>query len=248
MTKALGTVRANDALRIAQCFDGSLKLPLTKIKICEDFAISNASAALSSDVKQNLRGVAWPTGRIYGLQKPRKIKAHVGVVCDTPAHWFGSLLTRAKRVEINAARVASRPGARRERAISMTRPRRDDMVVLSMGINTLLATVRQTEARWRLLGDAVSLWRTRLLIHAILATRCKFFTNTDDVEAGHDITEALSVADDECPSNVDIADGVRAVSELLDWVRGCSRIGVRSECHRWKSSDGQLKNEPEPYS
>ncbi|WP_129640824.1 MULTISPECIES: hypothetical protein [Steroidobacteraceae] len=107
MTKALGTVRANDALRIVQCFDGSLKLPLTKIKICEDFAISNAPAALSSDVKQDFRGVAWPTDRIYGLQKPRKVKAHVGAVCDTPAHWLGSLLTGANRVEIGRAGRAS---------------------------------------------------------------------------------------------------------------------------------------------
>jgi len=78
----------------------------------------------------------------------------------------------------------------------MARPSREDMLVLSMGINTLLACVRQTEAWWRLQGDAASLRRTRLLIHAILATRCKFFTNTDSVEAVHDITDALSVADE----------------------------------------------------
>lgn len=77
----------------------------------------------------------------------------------------------------------------------MTRPSREDMVVLSMGINTLLACVRLTGAWWRLRGDAAALRRTRLLMHAILATRGKFLTNTDIIEASTAVTEALLVAD-----------------------------------------------------
>jgi hypothetical protein len=77
----------------------------------------------------------------------------------------------------------------------MNRPTREDMVVLSMGINTLLACVRQTEAWWRAEGDGASLRRTRLLTHAILATRRKFFAPTDPGEPRDDITEALFIAD-----------------------------------------------------
>lgn len=75
----------------------------------------------------------------------------------------------------------------------MTRASREDMVVLHMGINTLLACVRQTESWWRSQGDAAALRRTRLLTHAILATRRKFFADHD--ETGDDVTEALFVAD-----------------------------------------------------
>jgi hypothetical protein len=64
-----------------------------------------------------------------------------------------------------------------------------------MGINTLLVCVRQTEAWWQSEGDAASLRRTRLLTHAILATRQKFFGHTDPAEANDDITEALFIAD-----------------------------------------------------
>jgi hypothetical protein len=77
----------------------------------------------------------------------------------------------------------------------MTRASREDMVVLCMGLNTLLASVRQTETWCRSQGDVASLRRTRLLIHAILATRSKFFANSNADEANDDVTEALFVAD-----------------------------------------------------
>lgn len=77
----------------------------------------------------------------------------------------------------------------------MTRASREDMVVLSMGLNTLLASVRQTEAWCRSQGDVASLRRTRLLIHAILITRSKFFPSSTAAEATDDVTEALFVAD-----------------------------------------------------
>ncbi|WP_153066996.1 hypothetical protein [Steroidobacter cummioxidans] len=75
----------------------------------------------------------------------------------------------------------------------MTRASREDMVVLRMGLNALLASVRQTEAWWRSQGDVSALRRSRLLTHAILATQRKFFPDNRDM--GDDITEALFVAD-----------------------------------------------------
>lgn len=78
----------------------------------------------------------------------------------------------------------------------MTRPSREDMVVLNMGINTLLACVRQTEVWWWSQGDAASLRRTRVLTHAILATRRKFFGRTDSGEANDNIAEALCIANE----------------------------------------------------
>jgi hypothetical protein len=78
----------------------------------------------------------------------------------------------------------------------MTRASREDMVILSMGLNTLLASVRQTETWCRSQGDMALLRRTRLLIHAILLTRSKFFAGSSIGEAANDdVTEALFVAD-----------------------------------------------------
>lgn len=77
----------------------------------------------------------------------------------------------------------------------MTRPSPEDMIVLRMGVDTLLASVRQVEAWWRVQGDAASLRRTRLLMHAILATRRKFFPRVGACEADGNIAEALFVAD-----------------------------------------------------
>ena len=79
----------------------------------------------------------------------------------------------------------------------MTRASREDMVVLSMGLNVLLASVRQTEAWCRSQGDMALLRRTRLLVHAILITRNKFFASSSSSagEATDDVTEALFVAD-----------------------------------------------------
>lgn len=77
----------------------------------------------------------------------------------------------------------------------MTRASREDMVVLSMGLNALLASVRQTETWCRYQGDTALLRRTRLLIHAILLTRSKFFASSSTGEAANDdVTEALFVA------------------------------------------------------
>ncbi len=68
---------------------------------------------------------------------------------------------------------------------------REDLLVIGMGINALLESVRQTEAWWHVHGDGAALRRTRLLGRVILATRQKFFPNADTDE----ITEALFVAD-----------------------------------------------------
>lgn len=71
----------------------------------------------------------------------------------------------------------------------------EDLVVLSMSIDTLLACVRQTEAWSRFQNDGATLRRTRLLEHAIIATRRKFFADTDGAKANDDITKALFIAD-----------------------------------------------------
>ncbi|MBM0108596.1 hypothetical protein JM946_28015 [Steroidobacter sp. S1-65] len=49
----------------------------------------------------------------------------------------------------------------------MTRASREDMVVLSMGLNTLLASVRQTEAWCRSQGDMALLRRKRSIFRSL---------------------------------------------------------------------------------
>jgi hypothetical protein len=75
----------------------------------------------------------------------------------------------------------------------MTRADRADMVVISMGIEALLACVRQTETWWRVRGDHAGLRRTQQLAGAILTTRRKFFADESDADA--QVTEALIVAE-----------------------------------------------------
>lgn len=77
----------------------------------------------------------------------------------------------------------------------MTRPSSEDMIVLRMGVDTLLASVRQAEAWWRAQGDAASLRRTRLLMHAILATGRKFCPRAGAREANGNMAGAFFVAD-----------------------------------------------------
>ena len=67
---------------------------------------------------------------------------------------------------------------------------RDDLLIIGMGLNALLESVRQTEAWWRLQDDGACLRRTRLLRRVILATRRKFFPDADP----DGIMEALIVA------------------------------------------------------
>jgi len=107
-------VRPNDQLRGGQRRDGSLQLSLIQTEIQKGLAIRDPSVRLPSDVKQEFRAVAWPAGLVYRLQKPRQIKAHVGVVCGTPAHRLGSLLTETKRVESRPAEAAVAPVDRAE--------------------------------------------------------------------------------------------------------------------------------------
>ncbi|GFE79137.1 hypothetical protein GCM10011487_11370 [Steroidobacter agaridevorans] len=109
----------------------------------------------------------------------------------------------------------------------MTRPGREDMVRLSMGINTLLVCVRQTEAAWwRLQVDAAPLRRTCLPTHAILATRCKFLTNTDTVEASTAVTEGLLVADGLCDAAEQYHEGQVATlhERLIDGAEAIERM------------------------
>jgi hypothetical protein len=75
----------------------------------------------------------------------------------------------------------------------MNRATRDDMVVISMGIDALLESVRQTEAWWRVRGDSAALRRAQQLGNAILATRRKFFAEASDTDI--QIAEAIIVAE-----------------------------------------------------
>jgi hypothetical protein len=74
----------------------------------------------------------------------------------------------------------------------MNRATREDMVVISMGLDALLESVRQTEMWWRIRGDSAALRRTQQLGNAILATRRKFFADASDADV--QIAEALIVA------------------------------------------------------
>jgi hypothetical protein len=74
----------------------------------------------------------------------------------------------------------------------MNRTTQEDMVVIRMGIDALLESVRQTEIWWRLCGDGASLRRAQQFENAIHQTRRKFFPeDNSDVR----IAEALIVAD-----------------------------------------------------
>jgi len=75
----------------------------------------------------------------------------------------------------------------------MTRVSREDMVVISMGIDTLLECVRHTEAWWRSRGDSAALRRTQELGNAIVATRRKFFVEPGDSDL--QVAEALIIAE-----------------------------------------------------
>lgn len=75
----------------------------------------------------------------------------------------------------------------------MTRAKRDDMVVIGMGLITLLEAVRQTETWWRIQGNDEALRHARVLGHAVRETHRKFFSqaySTDD-----DVGQALFTAE-----------------------------------------------------
>jgi len=74
----------------------------------------------------------------------------------------------------------------------MTRTTEEDMVVIRMGIDALLESVRQMELWWRLCGDGAALRRAQQFENAIQQTRRKFFPeDNSDVQ----VAEALIVAD-----------------------------------------------------
>jgi hypothetical protein len=62
----------------------------------------------------------------------------------------------------------------------MNQTDREDMLVISMGIDALLEHVRRTEAWWELRGDRTALQRTQQLGDSILATRRRFFGHEKD--------------------------------------------------------------------
>jgi hypothetical protein len=74
----------------------------------------------------------------------------------------------------------------------MNQTDREDMLVISMGIDALLEHVRRTEAWWELRGDRTALQRTQQLGDSVLATRRRFFG--DEKHGDPQIAEALAVA------------------------------------------------------
>lgn len=74
----------------------------------------------------------------------------------------------------------------------MNQTDREDMLVISMGIDALLECVRHTEAWWELRGDRTALQRTQQFGDSILATRRRFFGHEKDSDP--QIAEALFVA------------------------------------------------------
>lgn len=75
----------------------------------------------------------------------------------------------------------------------MNRTTREDMALISMGIDTLLECVRQTEVWWRACGDDAALRRAQRLGTAIRMTRRKFFP--EDAKFDVQVAEALIVAE-----------------------------------------------------
>lgn len=76
----------------------------------------------------------------------------------------------------------------------MTHAKRDEMVIISMGLLVLLESVRQTEAWWRVHGDDEGLQRARELGQAVRAThQKKFFAHAYPSE--NDIAKGLVIAD-----------------------------------------------------
>lgn len=75
----------------------------------------------------------------------------------------------------------------------MTANHRDDVVIINMGLDALLESVRHTETWWRARSDSTGLRRTQELGAAILATRRKFFDATNNLDA--QIAEARIVAE-----------------------------------------------------
>jgi dihydrofolate reductase len=74
----------------------------------------------------------------------------------------------------------------------MTRTTEEDMFVIRMGIDTLLESVRQSEAWWRSCGDSAAVRRAQQFANSVIETRRKFFPEDD---ADVHIAEALIVAD-----------------------------------------------------
>lgn len=95
----------------------------------------------------------------------------------------------------------------------MSRAKRDDMVVISMGLAALLESVRQTETWWRIQGNAEALRRARELGHAVRETHHKFFGQAD--QGGDDITEALFIAEGLRDAAQQCREGQVAVQERL---------------------------------
>jgi hypothetical protein len=92
----------------------------------------------------------------------------------------------------------SKPKASARQKVLPRARRRDEfnsesLQIMRMGIETLLVSVLQTEAWWRLCGDNTSARRTQQLANTIRAMRQEFFA--DALESDIQIGAALAVAE-----------------------------------------------------
>jgi hypothetical protein len=75
----------------------------------------------------------------------------------------------------------------------MNRVNKEDLFVIRMSLDTLLESVRQSEAWWRASGDSAALRRTQQLSSTVRATSQKFFADARDADI--QIASALFVAE-----------------------------------------------------
>lgn len=95
----------------------------------------------------------------------------------------------------------------------MTRAKRDEMVIIGMGLLVLLESVRQTENWWRVHGDDEGLQRARELGQAVRATHQKFFAHAYPSE--NDLAKGLVVANGLRDAAIQCHEGQGALRERL---------------------------------
>jgi hypothetical protein len=95
----------------------------------------------------------------------------------------------------------------------MTRAKRDEMVIIGMGLLVLLESVRETETWWRVHGNDEGLQRTRELGQAVRATHQKLFAHVYRSE--NDVAKGLVVADGLRDAAIHCHEGQGALRERL---------------------------------
>ena len=95
----------------------------------------------------------------------------------------------------------------------MTRAKRDERVIIGMGLLVLLEAARQTETWWRVHGDDEGQQRARALGQAVRATHQKLFAHAYPFE--NDIAKGLVIAEGLREAAVQCHEGQGALRERL---------------------------------